>query len=64
MLQDWKLCCLQARPCIIQPGNVTGCGSEGVKDANLSFLDDPSSLLFSPVSAVLKYINDTNSLTH
>ena len=23
--------CLQARPCIIQPGNFTGCGSEGVK---------------------------------
>ena len=22
--------CLQARPCIVQPGDFTGCGSEGV----------------------------------
>ena len=32
MLQDRKIYCLQARPCIIQPGgNFTGWGSEGVK---------------------------------
>ena len=31
MLQDRKIYCLQARPCIFQPGNVTGWGGEGVK---------------------------------
>ena len=31
VLQDRKIYCLQARPCIFQPGNVTGWGSEGVK---------------------------------
>ena len=28
--QNWQIYCLQARPCIFQPGNVTGWGSEGV----------------------------------
>ena len=28
---ELKMLCLQARPCIFQPGNFTGCGSEGVK---------------------------------
>jgi len=32
-LLDWKIYCLQACPCIFQPGNVTGWGSEGVKSA-------------------------------
>ena len=32
MSQDRKLYCLQAGPCIFQPGNVTGWGSEGVKN--------------------------------
>ena len=31
LLWDWKLYCLQARPCIFLPGNITGWGSEGVK---------------------------------
>ena len=31
MLKDRKTDCLQARPCIFQPGNVTGWGSEEVK---------------------------------
>ena len=31
MLQDRKIQCLQARPYIIQPGNFTGWGSEGIK---------------------------------
>ena len=32
VLQDQKIDCLQARPCIFQPGNLTGWGnSEGVK---------------------------------
>ena len=30
MLKDRKTDCLQARPCIFQPGNVTGWGIEGV----------------------------------
>ena len=30
MLQDREIYCLQARPCIFQPGNFTGWGSEGV----------------------------------
>ena len=30
VLQDPKIYCLQARPCIIQPRNCTGWGSEGV----------------------------------
>ena len=30
MLQDQKIYCLQARPLIVQPGNFTGWGSEGV----------------------------------
>ena len=34
VLQDRKIDCLQARPYIFQPGNVTGCGSEGVNDAS------------------------------
>ena len=28
--------CLQARPCVFQPGNVTGFGSEGVKANRLT----------------------------
>ena len=31
MLQDRKIYCLLARPCIFQPGNCTVWGSEGVK---------------------------------
>ena len=31
MLQDRKIYYLRARPCIFQPGNFTGGGSEGVK---------------------------------
>jgi len=31
VLLDRKIYCLQARPCIFQPENVTGRGSEGVK---------------------------------
>ena len=31
VLQDRKIYCSQARPCIFQPGNFTGWGSEGVK---------------------------------
>ena len=31
MLSDQKMYCVQARPYIFQPGNVTGRGSEGVK---------------------------------
>ena len=30
VLQDRNICCLQARPRIIQPGNCTRWGSEGV----------------------------------
>ena len=30
MLQDRKLYCLQAHPCIFVPGNFTGWGSEGI----------------------------------
>ena len=30
LLEDWKIYCLQASRCIFQPGNFTGCGSEGV----------------------------------
>ena len=29
-LQDQKIYCLQATPCIFEPGNLTGWGSEGV----------------------------------
>ena len=29
--QDRKIYSLKARPCVFQPGNFTGCGSEGVK---------------------------------
>ena len=37
MSWERKMCCLQPRPCIFQPGNFTGCGSEGVKaTVNLS----------------------------
>ena len=32
MLQDWKIYCLQARPCIFHPGNFTGWGSEHTSD--------------------------------
>ena len=32
MLQERKVYCLQARPCIFQPGNFTGWGSEGVNE--------------------------------
>ena len=31
-LQDRKIYCLHARPCIFQPGNFTGWGSERVKN--------------------------------
>ena len=31
VLQDWKIYCLQVRPCIFQPRNFTGWGSERVK---------------------------------
>ena len=31
VLQDRKICYLQARPCIFQPGNFTGWGNDGVK---------------------------------
>ena len=31
MLKDQKIYCLQAQPCIFQPRNFTGWGSEGVK---------------------------------
>ena len=31
MLKNRKIYCAQARPCIFEPGNVTGLGSEGVK---------------------------------
>ena len=31
VIQARKMYCLQARPCIFQPGNFTGWGSEGVK---------------------------------
>ena len=31
VLQDQKIYCLKAWPCIFQPGNFTGLGSEGVK---------------------------------
>ena len=31
MLQDRKIDCLRARPCIFQPGNFTVWDSEGVK---------------------------------
>ena len=34
VLWDRKIYCLQACPCIIQPGNFTGWGSEGVKNNN------------------------------
>ena len=30
MLQDRKIVCMQTRPCIFQPGNITGLGSEGL----------------------------------
>ena len=30
LLLDWKIHCLQARPCIFQPGNFNGWGNEGV----------------------------------
>ena len=30
VLKDRKIHCLQARPCVIQPGTFTGCGNEGV----------------------------------
>ena len=29
LLSDWKIHCLQASPCIFQPGNFTDFGSEG-----------------------------------
>ena len=29
--KDWKIYCLQVRPCLIQPGNFMCWGSEGVK---------------------------------
>ena len=44
MLQDQKTYCLQAGACIIQPGNFTGWGSEGVNRPNV---DDPLSLSVS-----------------
>ena len=35
MLQHRKIYCLEARPCTLQPGNFSGWGSEGVKQATL-----------------------------
>ena len=32
VLQDRNIHCLRARPCIFQPGNFTGWGSEGVNE--------------------------------
>ena len=44
VLQDWKIYCLQAHPCIFQSGSFPGWGSEGVNDTkNLSDLDFSSS---------------------
>ena len=37
MSQDQKICCLQACPCIIQPGHFTGWGSEGVNLKQLEY---------------------------
>ena len=31
VLKDWKIYCFQAHPCIFQPRNFTGWGSERVK---------------------------------
>ena len=31
VLEDRNIYCLWARPCVFQPGNFTGMGSEGVK---------------------------------
>ena len=31
LLLDWKIFSLRVHPCIFQPGNFTGWGSEGVK---------------------------------
>ena len=37
VIQDRNIHCLQARPCIVQPGNLTGWGgSEGVKTGDAS----------------------------
>ena len=36
LLEDWNIYCLQARPCIFQPGNFTDWGSERVSIADNS----------------------------
>jgi len=36
LLEDWNIYCLQARPCIFQPGNFTDWGSERVNIADIS----------------------------
>ena len=49
-----KLYCSQARPCIIQPGNVTGCGSEGVKLPSIFY---SCSLLFFLSFLAIVYVS-------
>ena len=39
VLKDRKIYCLQARPCLFQPGNFTGCGSEGVNNVAETLTD-------------------------
>ena len=44
VLQDRKIHCLQARPCIFQPGNLTSRGSEGVKRVSCDRIAVPVSV--------------------
>ena len=48
VLQDRKIYCLKARPCIFQPGNFTGCGSEGVKAKGKENLMTLAAWLYRP----------------
>ena len=50
VLQDRTIYCLQARPCIFQPGHLTGWGSEGVKRAETTTLS--SAAVFSLEKAI------------
>ena len=49
-----KIYCLQARSCIFQPGNFTGCGSEGV---NYSTPTDHAFSVYFHVKPVLNWAN-------
>ena len=52
MLQDWKIYRLRTRPCIFQPRNFTGCGSEGVTGGSAS------------VSGVMNYVREQVLFVH